>query len=593
MSSCNGGENEEATTTYANRHIAAFLEVRMVDDMPAELNETGVDDTQSKTRRFSCRVQVIQDGSTLTAENLQHPNNPYGFSMQQPMLVTDSPESIGIQLPPEKHFCVRDVAEIIGPRTPVRVIDVGMQQELEGWSLQDLVDYFDDEERLRCVSQKIVSETPQAPRRKRRAAIRSTQRQNALTVLNQISLEFSQTPLRSKVQSPQFVRDLDWIDNAWPEQYKRTGHYPAVQFYCLTSAAGSFTDFHIDFGGTSVWYSILSGQKQFCLIPPTAANLKAYEEWLCLQTQAEVFLPSMLPDPSEAFRVTLQERQTLIIPSGWIHAVYTAKDSLVFGGNFLHGLDILTQIEVYKIETKNRVLDEYRFPYFIEMHFCIANDWLKRINAKGRPLPLQEWQSIPALCKVLQLWWEMKRSDPSQSNVPTVPVLVQDMLREAQMDSLEEVIEKLLHAHENGHDRHLAYATVPISSRDDAGKPHSVVNPCLAASHQEFTLSQSSPISHVATKEVPKFHIQLSAKSLQVGNSRSTEPREGLTSFPHEINDDEWVPVKSTSSSIHKKRVNKKGRASSSAPSTSAPKKKKAKNATILSARERLLKKVM
>ena len=24
-----------------------------------------------------------------------------------------------------------------------------------------------------------------------------------------------------------------------------------VQYYCLTSAAGSWTDFHVDFGGTS------------------------------------------------------------------------------------------------------------------------------------------------------------------------------------------------------------------------------------------------------------------------------------------------------------------------------------------------------
>ena len=40
------------------------------------------------------------------------------------------------------------------------------------------------------------------------------------------------------------------------------------------SVAGCYTDFHIDFGGTSVWYHILKGQKVFWLIPPTDANLK-------------------------------------------------------------------------------------------------------------------------------------------------------------------------------------------------------------------------------------------------------------------------------------------------------------------------------
>lgn len=30
----------------------------------------------------------------------------------------------------------------------------------------------------------------------------------------------------------------------------------------------------------------------------------------------------------------------MIIPTGWIHGVYTPKDTLVIGGNFLHGLII-------------------------------------------------------------------------------------------------------------------------------------------------------------------------------------------------------------------------------------------------------------
>lgn len=37
--------------------------------------------------------------------------------------------------------------------------------------------------------------------------------------------------------------------------------YPKVQKYCLMSVKGCYTDFHIDFGGTSVWYHILKGSK--------------------------------------------------------------------------------------------------------------------------------------------------------------------------------------------------------------------------------------------------------------------------------------------------------------------------------------------
>lgn len=43
--------------------------------------------------------------------------------------------------------------------------------------------------------------------------------------------------------------------------YSDFSTYPKVQRYCLMSVANCFTDFHIDFGGTSVWYHVLKGKK--------------------------------------------------------------------------------------------------------------------------------------------------------------------------------------------------------------------------------------------------------------------------------------------------------------------------------------------
>ena len=45
------------------------------------------------------------------------------------------------------------------------------------------------------------------------------------------------------------------------------------------------------------------------------------------------------------FRCVVREGQTLFIPTGWIHAVLTTEDSLVFGGNFLHSLNIQLQLK--------------------------------------------------------------------------------------------------------------------------------------------------------------------------------------------------------------------------------------------------------
>ena len=46
--------------------------------------------------------------------------------------------------------------------------------------------------------------------------------------------------------------------------------------YCLMGTKNSYSDWHIDLGGTSVWYHIHYGGKIFVLVKPTAANLKLY-----------------------------------------------------------------------------------------------------------------------------------------------------------------------------------------------------------------------------------------------------------------------------------------------------------------------------
>lgn len=54
-------------------------------------------------------------------------------------------------------------------------------------------------------------------------------------------------------------------------------------------------------------------------------------------------------------RVSLSAGDTFFIPTGWIHAVYTSKDSLVFGGNFLHSFGIEKQLRVAEAEESTKV----------------------------------------------------------------------------------------------------------------------------------------------------------------------------------------------------------------------------------------------
>ncbi|KAJ6656616.1 hypothetical protein lerEdw1_003503 [Lerista edwardsae] len=245
-------------------------------------------------------------------------------------LVFRSKDGLGIKMP-NPDFTVRDVKLLVGSRRIVDVMDVNTQKGIE-MSMSQFVRYY---------------ETPEAEREK---------------LYNVISLEFSHTKLANIVKRPNVVDLVDWVDNMWPRHLKERQtdatntisemKYPKVKKYCLMSVKGCFTDFHIDFGGTSVWYHVFRGGKIFWLIPPTLQNLELYEEWVLSGKQSDIFLGDRV---ERCQRIELKQGHTFFIPSGWIHAVYTPVDSLVFGGNILHSFNVPMQLRIYEIEDRTRV----------------------------------------------------------------------------------------------------------------------------------------------------------------------------------------------------------------------------------------------
>jgi F-box/leucine-rich repeat protein 10/11 len=59
----------------------------------------------------------------------------------------------------------------------------------------------------------------------------------------------------------------------------------------------------------------------------------------------------------------------MFIPTGWIHAVFTPEDSIVIGGNFIHGLNIDGQLEIYKLEIETSVPAKFRYFYTVYSNF--------------------------------------------------------------------------------------------------------------------------------------------------------------------------------------------------------------------------------
>uniref|UniRef100_A0A4W2BYN5 PHD finger protein 8 n=1 Tax=Bos indicus x Bos taurus TaxID=30522 RepID=A0A4W2BYN5_BOBOX len=279
---------------------------------------TFIRELRSRTFDSSDEVILKPTGSQLTVEFLEE------NSFSVPILVLKK-DGLGMTLP-SPSFTVRDVEHYVGSDKEIDVIDVARQADCK-MKLGDFVKYYYSGKREK--------------------------------VLNVISLEFSDTRLSNLVETPKIVRKLSWVENLWPEEciFER----PNVQKYCLMSVRDSYTDFHIDFGGTSVWYHVLKGEKIFYLIRPTNANLTLFECWSSSSNQNEMFFGDQV---DKCYKCSVKQGQTLFIPTGWIHAVLTPVDCLAFGGNFLHSLNIEMQLKAYEIEKRLSTADLFKFPNF-------------------------------------------------------------------------------------------------------------------------------------------------------------------------------------------------------------------------------------
>lgn len=242
------------------------------------------------------------------------------------------------------NLTVRTVSELYGPEERVEVIDVKSQNgEGKKWNMRRWADYYETKE--------------------------------SKVVRNVISLEVSQSKLGRLIRRPKIVRDLDLQDSVWPQELQQKGEIPRVQLYCLMSVADCFTDFHIDFGGSSVFYHILKGKKTFLFIPPKEKHLKKYEEWCQSPAQNWTFLADQT---KECYRVDLSEGDTMLIPAGWIHAVWTPEDSLVIGGNFLTRMHYGMQFRIAQIEKATGVGRKFRYPHFQKLHWYAAVNYLEK-----------------------------------------------------------------------------------------------------------------------------------------------------------------------------------------------------------------------
>ncbi|KAF1361694.1 hypothetical protein EJ07DRAFT_175666 [Lizonia empirigonia] len=299
---------------------------------------------------------------TASVERPEPEHDDMDAHFEYETIADDGQDQLDMVIP--RGLTVRRVAELYGPNETVPVIDVKAQEgESKKWTMSKWADYYEQQ-----------GEKP---------------------VRNVISLEFSRSRLGKLIRRPKAVRDLDLQDSVWREDDKFAP--PPVQFYCLMSVADCFTDFHVDFGGSSVFYHIVKGKKVFFFIPPTKQNMKKYEEWCLSPNQGHDWLGKQV---KECYRVDLYPGDTMLIPSGWIHAVWTPENSLVIGGNFLTRIHYAMQLQVLEVEKNTKVAQMFRYPYFQKIMWLTV---IKYLEEDPVPKSVQE---------LLQRGEQFKRDTP-------------------------------------------------------------------------------------------------------------------------------------------------------------------------------------
>uniref|UniRef100_H3AYU5 Histone lysine demethylase PHF8 n=1 Tax=Latimeria chalumnae TaxID=7897 RepID=H3AYU5_LATCH len=348
-----------------------------------------------RSRTFPGAEEVVlkPTGTQLTVEYLEE------NSFSVPILVAKK-DGLGMTIP-SSSFTINDVEYHIGADRVIDVIDVTRQADCK-MKLGDFVKFYN------------------SPNRDK--------------VLNVISLEFSETRLSNLVETPKIVRKLSWVENLWPEEsvFER----PNVQKYCLMGVKDSYTDFHIDFGGTSVWYHVLRGEKIFYLIRPTGANLALFECWNSSSNQNEMFFGDQV---DKCYKCPVKQGQTLFIPTGWIHAVLTPVDCLAFGGNFLHSLNIEMQLKAYEIEKRLSTADLFKFPNFETICWYVGKhllDTFRGLRENRRHPAAYLVHGAKALNMAFRAWTKKEALSEHEDEIPETirtTQLIKDLAKEIRL----------------------------------------------------------------------------------------------------------------------------------------------------------------
>lgn len=159
---------------------------------------------------------------------------------------------------------------------------------------------------------------------------------------------------------------------------------------------GSSMSYHLDLWATAVFYHVQWGAKLFALAPPTVRNLELLQRWQRRgepdsgaldgdsgggsgggsgsgSGEEELFFPQALEGASSA---VLVGGSSVLIPAGWIHAVFTPLDSCVLGWNLHTAPQLATSLPLAMADWGGKTAE-----------MCVPRAASRRRDVRPRPCP--------------------------------------------------------------------------------------------------------------------------------------------------------------------------------------------------------------
>ncbi|KAJ9110223.1 hypothetical protein QFC22_004272 [Naganishia vaughanmartiniae] len=191
-------------------------------------------------------------------------------------------------------------------------------------------------------------------------------------------LEFTGTRLAESITLPFLQREINPLVR-FARHLKRSKAVKA-SLYIMSSKAGSFTPWHVDAAGEAHWLSVVSGVKWVYLLPPTKHNVEIWRSAETGTIRADlIWLPDLCRTP--VVKVELKEGEALLIPSGYLHAVFTVEDSLALAGAWISEFNMGCHMVLRGLEIVAKNRKDNGYPQFERQCWLIARYYAKKWSA--------------------------------------------------------------------------------------------------------------------------------------------------------------------------------------------------------------------